>query len=188
MAPPKSCTIDGCNAPHRGRGYCNAHLLRLQRHGDPLAGSTPKGATTRELKRLLAIETDECVLWPLGKLASGYGVATVDSQQVLVHQQALEHRGIPQPSPNHEATHACNVRACMNYRHLRWGTRADNERDKIGAGTSNRGARNGMAKLTSEQVAAIRAMPGSQRVIAAAFGISQQHVSSIRRGVDRRFD
>lgn len=39
------------------------------------------------------------------------------------------------------------------------------------------------AKLGPEQVAAIRAAEGTQKEIAARYGISQSHVSSIRRGV-----
>lgn len=30
------CSIDGCNLPHRGRGYCQTHYMRWYRYGDPL--------------------------------------------------------------------------------------------------------------------------------------------------------
>jgi hypothetical protein len=30
------CSIDGCEKPARGHGWCNAHLQRWQKHGDPL--------------------------------------------------------------------------------------------------------------------------------------------------------
>lgn len=44
------CKVDGCDKPHRGHGYCNNHLYRWKRHGDPLAGRmAPRwmlGATT----------------------------------------------------------------------------------------------------------------------------------------------
>lgn len=39
---------------------------------------------------------------------------------------------------------------------LRWGTRADNERDKKSAGRDNSGERNGRSVLTVEQVREIR--------------------------------
>lgn len=178
----RGCDVEGCDQPHRGRGYCNAHLLRFQRHGDPLAGGTGMGETERVLLKLVQIETDDCVIWPLGKISAGYGLARVNGQMWRVHRFALVHRGEPQPSPRHEANHICNMRACLNYRHLRWGTRADNERDKIAAGTDNAGERNGMARLTADDVAAIRSATGSQRSIGERYGISQQHVSVIRRG------
>lgn len=34
------CSIEGCTDRVRGRGWCNKHLLRAQRHGDPLGGGT----------------------------------------------------------------------------------------------------------------------------------------------------
>lgn len=34
----RTCSIPDCGRPVRGRGYCNRHLLRLRRHGDPLGG------------------------------------------------------------------------------------------------------------------------------------------------------
>ncbi|URG17457.1 hypothetical protein Mbo2_087 [Rhodococcus phage Mbo2] len=31
-----SCTIPGCEKPHRARGYCQMHYKRLRKYGDPL--------------------------------------------------------------------------------------------------------------------------------------------------------
>lgn len=33
-----NCQVDGCNESVLQRGYCNKHLLRWRRHGDPLSG------------------------------------------------------------------------------------------------------------------------------------------------------
>lgn len=33
-----TCSIDGCGKPHYARGWCQAHLIRNRRYGDPLAG------------------------------------------------------------------------------------------------------------------------------------------------------
>lgn len=38
MADLSICKIDGCGKPARKRGWCSAHYIRWQRHGDPLAG------------------------------------------------------------------------------------------------------------------------------------------------------
>ena len=40
MDTPRQCTFvdeDGtpCSKPHKGRGYCETHLLRLRKYGDP---------------------------------------------------------------------------------------------------------------------------------------------------------
>jgi hypothetical protein len=34
--PVETCTVEGCDAPYKSRGYCATHYWRLWRHGDPL--------------------------------------------------------------------------------------------------------------------------------------------------------
>lgn len=46
MAELSICTIDGCNKPARKRGWCGAHYIRWQRHGDPTGGA-PQRARNR---------------------------------------------------------------------------------------------------------------------------------------------
>lgn len=65
---------------------------------------------------------------------------------------------------------------------LAWGNPKQNAEDRTIHGTENSGERNGCAKLTWEDVAQIRGATGTQRVIAARFGISQGQVSRIRLG------
>ena len=36
------CTVNDCIKPATIRGWCNAHYLRWQRHGDPLGGGRPR--------------------------------------------------------------------------------------------------------------------------------------------------
>lgn len=36
----RACTIDGCERPHRARGYCKSHWLRWRNYGDPTATPT----------------------------------------------------------------------------------------------------------------------------------------------------
>jgi hypothetical protein len=40
-----TCAVPGCNKPVKpgGKSYCNAHYLRLMRHGDPLGGKQRGG-------------------------------------------------------------------------------------------------------------------------------------------------
>lgn len=34
----QGCSVEGCDRPLHGRGYCQLHFSRWRRHGDPLAG------------------------------------------------------------------------------------------------------------------------------------------------------
>lgn len=36
----RTCSVDGCDLPHKGKGYCTKHWERFRRYGDPLGGGT----------------------------------------------------------------------------------------------------------------------------------------------------
>lgn len=64
----------------------------------------------------------------------------------------------------------------------RWATRKEQANNR----TPNDNMRNPAAKLTDEQVAAIREDTRSQYKIAAEYGIAQGHVSRIKRSIQRK--
>jgi HNH endonuclease len=76
--------------------------------------------------------------------------------------------------------HHCDNPACVNPAHLFLGTQSDNNKDASKKQRSARGASNAATKLSAEQVKKIRSAPGTQREIAARFGIAQSLVSQIR--------
>ena len=63
---------------------------------------------------------------------------------------------------------------------LRWDTPKNNHADKIKHGTTNRGEQCGTAKLTLEQVRAIRQDNRLQRIIAAEYGVKDNTISRIK--------
>ena len=98
---------------------------------------------------------------------------------VLVHRLILETFVGPCP-PGMEACH--NDGDPLNNRldNLRWDTHTANFADAIRHGTSNQGERHGMAKLTADQVRAIRKESGTQREIAKKYGVSQRAIYGIK--------
>jgi hypothetical protein len=65
---------------------------------------------------------------------------------------------------------------------LRWDTSKNNHADKVKHGTTNRGEQCGTAKLTLEQVRAIRQDDRLQRIIAAEYGVRDNTISRIKSG------
>jgi hypothetical protein len=54
--PERTCSIEGCDRPVLGRGWCTAHYQRWKRHGDPLAG----GAQRRNTIALVRCSYEGC--------------------------------------------------------------------------------------------------------------------------------
>lgn len=180
------CAIPGCGKRGRiTRGWCVNHYARWLRFGDPLG--TAKTAIKHRQEKLSFLATaarcssDECLIWPFAKSASGYGAIWIDGKDQAVHRIVCELAHGDCPSPKHETAHQCGHRDCVNGRHLRWATRKQNHADKLLHGTAQRGERHPMVKLKEIEVQAIRALRGKmkQRDIAAKFGITIATVVSI---------
>jgi len=99
------------------------------------------------------------------------------------HVQRLVLEAFVGPCPyGHEACHGNGIRTDNNLSNLRWDTRKGNMADASKHGTTNRGERCPTSKLKRDQIHAIRAANGTQKEIAARFGISREHVRDIRSG------
>jgi hypothetical protein len=103
----------------------------------------------------------------------------------MAHRVIFEMLHGSPPTSDHVAAHSCfnGAKGCVNPRHIRWATASENEQDKVASGTSNRGERHGMSKLSEDDVRAIRDLEGAmpQTEIARTFGISKWTVGEIIR-------
>lgn len=97
----------------------------------------------------------------------------------LVHVLVLETFVDPKPE-GCEACHEDGNPENSSLSNLRWDTPKNNAKDRDRHGTTPRGRTHGMVRLHENDVLRIRRSLGSQREIAARFGISQQHVSDIK--------
>jgi hypothetical protein len=89
------------------------------------------------------------------------------------------------PSPRLHCAHLNGVRNDNRPENLAWATPRENEAHKLLHGTKLRGERHHCAKLTAEQVEAIRRAPrtfGSGVELAEKYGVSTTQICSIRKG------
>ena len=116
-----------------------------------------------------------CWNWLRSKTNEGHGTVWVPPKRGEPGKYTLAHRAVYEDlvGPIPEGLfidHLCRNRACVNPAHLEPVTPAENSRR--GRGT----------RLTLAVAEAIRAADGSQRAIAARFGVSRSHVQQIRAG------
>jgi len=130
----------------------------------------------------------ECILWMRGSGGNGYGEIRKNGRPHPAHRVAWElanRRSIPKGL---YVKHSCDVRLCVNPRHLRLGTHQENMLDMRAKGRSSgpKGENNPWAKLTEENVRVIedRYRKGgiSQRALASKFGVSHNTIGAITRG------
>lgn len=138
---------------------------------------------------------DGCWEYTGALAASGYGAISFRGESATTHRTAYELFIGPVPEGLH-VCHHCDNRSCFNPEHLFAGTAAENNADMDAKGRANRvgvprqptyserarGEENGEAKLTEEQVYAIRAATGSYEAIAERFDVSKALIGRIRRG------
>lgn len=166
-----------------------------------------EGSRELQVRILASVEYDTnggCWLWsgaiPKGKRQRGF--ITVDGRSRLASRVSFA-AFVQDPGPGH-VCHKCDVPACVNPSHLYLGNHGTNMADMVArrryfaatdpdacklAGakggamnTWHRGEGNPRAKLSAEQVDAIRSGPRKTKVVAEEYGVDRTTVQRIRRG------
>jgi len=141
----RTCSViengERCGGKHKGHGYCNKHLIRWRRHGDPLIVRVswelhpPKSAPDRLWSKVgrdgpvppHAPRLGPCWPWTGWVDGEGYGHMKVEGRQRIVHRFAYELLVGPIPD-GLTIDHLCRNRACCNPAHMEPVTHAENRR------------------------------------------------------------
>ena len=192
VAMRSPCTI--CGKSSVGFGYCENHYRRFKRHGDPLAGRRFDLTDDERFAAKFVVDPEtNCWVWQRGLGPDGYGsfydrtlTPKGNPRMVRSHRWSYERYVGPIP-PGHEVCHTCDNPSCVNPEHLFTGTHTDNMRDSSAKGRQGHpGDRNGRARLTADDVRAIRAAYtgqfGQVSELSRQFGVTTATVSkAIRR-------
>jgi len=150
-------------------------------------GNRGKGKCIAFLRSFVDYQGDDCILWPFSRDICGYGMFGYDGKTSLkAHRWMCEQKNGPAPTPAHEAAHSCGNghNGCITPGHLSWKTRVENMEDAIRHGTTRKGKRNGLRKLTQEQVSEILELRGQKthQELADTYGVKARQISRIFSG------
>jgi hypothetical protein len=175
-----TCAVEGCRCKVAHRGLCYQHHRAKIRSGEISRARCKSGEPEAFVRDAFRRETDDCILWPYGVsntygflLFEGVGMSAPRAMCLLAYGKPEIERPV--------AAHSCDVRLCINKRHLRWTTYQGNADDRLAHGVVHRGRAAG-SKLTEQQVLAIYSDPRQHRAIAVEYGCGKSTVNNIKTG------
>ena len=119
---------------------------------------------------------DDCWEWT-ASFNKGYGSVSLDGVTLRANRVSY---AIANGDPGEiYVCHTCDNPACVNPSHLWTGTMPENNADRDQKDRQVKGVKHGRARLTEEQVKAIRESKETQQILAGRYGVVQQIISRI---------
>jgi hypothetical protein len=127
----------------------------------------------------------DCIEWMGYRMPTGYGRLKVAGRKTLAHRAIWKAMKGPIPD-GLNVLHTCDNPPCCNPDHLFLGTQGDNNKDRHQKGRSRGGRLQGekhhQARLSIDDVLAIRASGDRSGDLASRYGTTQSHINSILSG------
>lgn len=187
ILPKPTCSVEGCERPATARGYCKGCWQRERRAGR--LKLLPKlSLQERFWKRVGISPRNQCWPWQGGASSEGYGHVSIDgAMKKATHLSWFVHHGEWPSDLGMMMLHKCDNPICVNPAHLFLGTNADNSRDRSrkGRGRHPVGSDHGKAKLTEQDVRAIRQLyattSATYTTLGNRFGVNKTTIMQIVR-------
>lgn len=181
------CSISHCSHEAVARGYCTNHYYAFRKYGDPqkLVQKQYHGLTLEERFWRYVKREEGCWRWLSYIDPLGYGRLNYQGKPMLASRISyMIHFGnIPDGMA---VCHKCDNPSCTNPDHLFLGTQADNVADMERKGRARKRGKSGTehrsAKLTDDDVRAIRSNGKSDAENAAIYGVSGATIHAVRVG------
>lgn len=131
---------------------------------------------------------ENCIEWQHACTRAGYGVKRIKDKSLYAHRIAYcEDRGIDIAEiAGQSVMHLCDNPKCINPKHLKLGSHADNMADMGLKGRSKRGEDHHNSKLSKEAVLAIRKAYACgerhPRKLAKKYGVSYYTIMKAAKG------
>lgn len=117
----------------------------------------------------------DCVLWKGAVNSSGYPVTWFNGKI------AYAHRVVIGASKGEVVMHTCDNPKCVNPKHLKVGTHAENSADMVSKGRQAKGEQCAASKFSKDTIASVRNLKGvmSSRKVGKLFGMSKTNVLDV---------
>lgn len=174
----KSCEVSGCARKYYSKGLCEMHYQRLRLTGTTDPGKKSHAPVGERLARK-TVRHGDCLHWMGHRGAGGYGriqSGGKGSPHIGVHRLAYELANGPIPE-GMVVMHSCDTPYCVNPDHLSVGSHSDNTQDMLVK------RREGMSRLTPEQVLEIRSSSEGTRTLSRKHGVAETTIYHARTGV-----
>lgn len=122
-----------------------------------------------------------CWIWQGWKNENGYGRVEFGGKKYYAHR--LYYHLLVSTIRHYDVImHRCDNPACVNPEHLVKGSHSDNHKDMVEKSRNARGSKHGISKLNEISAVEIKLSTETDRFLSKKYGVSQDTVSSCRRG------